>query len=407
MNKLILLPLLIISIGVLRAQNIDDNRFNFTYTQLPLIKIDNAYSSYETVVEHRYEQANTDSTLLQEAREEIMMEFFHRSMANYQHTVDSLDRNYLLQMSQWETQTNNGVKQPNGQPLVMPTQPIYPMQPTYPILKPIFLHASLGESEVMNAINLQGFSKGTGEIKVSVAVLPIQNIRINERKTGTGSTTKYTYTAQYNLPIELTVETPNQGILMKLRIMEGVQNYTIGEYKSKYDYQLFMLTNEMQFMRDLERSARANALQGANDYLNNQIGFPVKTRHAELYSVKRFKDYDYSDVTAAFTYTTQALELVKNDRDRKSAISAIDQAISAWNEVLYESNNYDSKARINDKITAMIQCNLAELMIWKADFQNAELNLNLAVSNGGKFKRHADDEKPFLADQKRRWEVNQ
>ena len=407
MNKLLLLPLLAMSFGHVNAQNIDDEKITFSYTQLPLVKIDNMYKSYEVIVEHRYEQANTDSTLLHEARQNLMMEFFQSAMTNHKRTIDSLDRSYLMQMAQWETQTNNGIKQPNGQPLAVPKQPIYPLQPIYPVLKPIFLHSAIGEDELKSAVNLQGFTQGLGEIKITIAVLPLQNIRINERKSGSGSSTKYTYSAQYNLPIELTVETPKNGVLMKLRIMEGVENYSIGEYKSKYDYQLFMLNSEAQFMRDLERSARNNALLGANNYINDQIGFPVKTRYAELYSVKRFKDYDYSDVTTAFTYTTQALDLVKNDRDRKSALPAIDQAIAAWNEVLFESNNYDSKARINDKITAMIQCNLAELMIWKADFQTAELNLNLAINNGGKFKRHADDEKPFLADQKRRWEVNQ
>ena len=53
----------------------------------------------------------------------------------------------------------------------------------------------------------------------------------------------------------------------------------------------------------------------------------------------------------------------------------------------------------------MIQCNLAELYLWKADFNHAELQLNLAIANGGKFKRHAEDEKPFLANQKKRWDA--
>ena len=407
MNKLLLLSFLTLSFAHVHAQNIDDEKVSFTYTQLPLVKIDEAYKSYEVVLDHRYEQANNDSTYLHEARQKLMLEFFQNAMANHQRTVDSLDRNYLMQMAQWEIQTNNGVKQPNGQPLVAPKQPVYPLQPIYPVLTPIFLHAPLAEAELTKNVQLQGFSEGTGEIKITLAVLPLQNIQLIERKSGTGSSTKYTYSAQYNLPIEITVETPKNGIIMKLRVQEGAESYAIGEYKSKYDYQLCMLNSKEQFMRDLERSARSKAIQGANDYLNNQIGFPVKTRYAELYAVKRFKDYDYSDVTTAFTYTIQALELVKNDRDRKSALPAIDKAIAAWNEVLFESNNYDAKARINDKVTAMIQCNLAELMMWKADFQNAELNLNLAIANGGKFKRHADDEKPFLADQKRRWEVNQ
>ena len=54
----------------------------------------------------------------------------------------------------------------------------------------------------------------------------------------------------------------------------------------------------------------------------------------------------------------------------------------------------------------MIQVNMAELMLWKADFTNSELNTTLAIGGGGKFKRHANSVKNFYADQKKRWSAH-
>ena len=403
MKKLLLFGALIgINFGTI-AQNIDDNKVRFEYIQLPSIVIDEAYDTYEVVVEHGYQQANQDSILLNEARQKLAMDMYEAELAVFKRSVDSIDRSYFTQMADWEIRTNKGETQANGQPLPQPISPMYPTPPIYPEAIVSNLHSELNESTVMNATDLQGFSKGANGAKITINILPIQDISIKETKKGTGASTKYTYKAFYRLPIELTVETPSQGILIKLRILEDQKSYKIGEYKSKYEYQREMLDRKLTFNADLERYARTQALNITNSYLNDEIAYPVKTRVAELYQVKRFKNYDYSDVTTAYTYTLQAIQLVKSDKDRSGAINAIDKAISAWNVIMEESNTHDSKARINDKVTAMIQCNLAELYLWKADFNQAELQLNLAIANGGKFKRHAEDEKAFLANQRKRW----
>jgi hypothetical protein len=131
------------------------------------------------------------------------------------------------------------------------------------------------------------------------------------------------------------------------------------------------------------------------------------SRSTEIYTIKKYKDYEYSDVVAAFTLTTQAFTLVGKDRNRASAIAKLDLAIDKWKSILEESNLYDEKSRVNDKITAMIQCNLAELLIWKGDFDQAELYVNLALnSKVFKFKNQAERVQGFYADQKLRWGVH-
>ncbi len=406
--KRLLLSLGILAFGIsANAQNINDNRVNFQYIQLPYMKIDKAFTNYDIVVNHDYRQANEDSIQMKEMIDQVSMDIFMSSMDRYQRQVDSIDRIHLRNMAAWEVSVNAGTTQANGQALPQPVRPAYPIAPSYPRFEPANLHPEIQDDLVKNSINIAGFEKGLGGFVVTVNIQPLRDVRIKQTKKGSGSSTKYVYTASYVLPIQLTVESPTQGKLIHMRINDNTQSYSIGEYKSKYDFDLYMKDNKADLYAKLHQSARTKALSQTNNYLNDQIGYVQRSRNAEFYSVKRFKDYDYSDVTAAYTKSVQALNLVGNDRDRSGAISAIDDAIAAWNEIMHESNTYDNKARINDKITAMIQCNLAELMVWKGDFANSELNINLAVNAGGKFKRHANGEKSFYADQKKRWQANQ
>jgi hypothetical protein len=156
----------------------------------------------------------------------------------------------------------------------------------------------------------------------------------------------------------------------------------------------------------MESKARNYAISEVDRILNDQFGFVKMTRETEIYSLKKYKSYEYSDVTEAYTITTQALSLVSKDRNRASAISKIDQAISKWKAILEESNLYDEKARVNDKITAMIHCNLSELYIWKGDFSSADLELNLALNSGVfKFKNESERRRDFYTYQKNRWDV--
>ncbi|MFK7785974.1 MAG: hypothetical protein AB8B56_12700 [Crocinitomicaceae bacterium] len=407
MKTLLLIVSFVGSISVAFGQIIDDNNINFSFTQLPYTKVDNAFTNYDVKFVHGYEQTNQEVLAAHELNKKAAMDMYLQSMIQYNAITDSIDVNYFRLMGRWEKDVNAGKTQANGLPLVQPAKQPYPAPPIFPAgLEEPRLNTPMDENAVLNGINIAGFNKGLGGFVVTVNVLGLSNIQINESKKGTGTTTKYTYTATYNLPVEVTVETPTQGKLIFLRILEGRQSYTVGSYASKYDYQAYMLTNEDQFHRDLEIAARRKAVTETNRYLNGQIGYVQKTRTAELYSVKKFKSYDYSDVTIAYTKTIQALMLVSQDRDRSSAVDKIEEALNEWEMILEESNDYDKKARINDKITAMIRCNMAELNAWQGEYDQCDVNVNLAISAGGKFKRHANGEKSFYADQKKRWNVH-
>lgn len=406
MKTLLLTLSFIGSFSLAFGQIIDDNKIQFTHTQLPYFKVDNLFTKYDVKVVHGYEQSNQEALAVHELSKDMAMNVFEQSMIQHKQAIETIDANYFRLMAKWEKDVNAGKTQANGLALPQPVQPAHPVAPVFPGLELPRLNSPMDESAVLNKIDIAGFEKGLGGFVVTVNVLGLQNIQISESKKGTGTSTKYTYTANYTLPVEITVETPTQGKLIFLRIMEGRQSYAIGSYSSKYDHKVYMLTNKEKFHNDLETAARAKAISKTNSYLNNQIGFVSRTRNVEIYSVKKFKSYDYSDVTTAFTKTVQALQMVSQDRDRSIAMTKINEALADWNMIMEESNNYDKKARINDKITAMIQCNMAELLAWKGEYNQSQVNVNLAISAGGKFKRHANGEKNFYADQKKRWNVH-
>ena len=406
--KRILLAIAVLFAGQLAfGQNINDHKISFSYIQLPLQKIDTQYDNYEVKVEHAYQQANEDSTAMFQIRQEAAVNVFHDLMKGYQRDRDSLDKIYLRQLSDWEKKTNAGTKNPDGTALAKPAPPMYPAPPAYPMMDSPQLHSEYADDNVNQRISLAGYEQGPAEVVITINMLPIRNISIAKSKKGTGSSTVYQYYAKYIMPIGLKVESPTQGVLMETTLFENVQSYKMKDQKSQYDHDIYMMDNKETFFRELEAYARSKALASVNDHLNNQFGFVEKNRTAEIYSVKSFKNYDYSDVTDAFTKTTFALQAVGNDRDRDGAMDLIDEALNAIKGILEESSVSDNKARINPKITAMLQCNLAELYIWQAEFDKADATVNIAMNSGeGKAKRHCKDELGFYRDQRTRWNVH-
>ncbi|MDB3907166.1 hypothetical protein N9355_06825 [Crocinitomicaceae bacterium] len=407
MKRILLASALMLIGSVSFGQNINDHKINFNFIQLPLLKIDTQYDNYSVKVEHAYSQANEDSTVMFSTRQEVAMQLFMQSNEQYHRERDSLERIYLAQMSSWEQKVNAGTTNPDGTQLAQPVAPMYPPAPVMDLIEAPMSHSEFQENMATDRINLSGYTKGEGEVEITITIHPIRSYRIVESKKGTGASTKYNYTARYVMPIGLRVANPSQGIMMETTLYESERTYNLPSQKSKYDHELYMKDNKETFFRQMETAGRNSAISQLNDHLNNHFGFVQRTRSAEIYSVKSFKGFDYTDVTNAFTQITLALQAVGSDRDRSGAMSLIDAAISATETILAESNIGDKKSRINDKVTAMLQCNLAELYMWKADFNKCDGLANLAMNSGeGKAKRHIRDEMGFYKDQRNRWDVH-
>ncbi|MFT6501328.1 MAG: hypothetical protein ACJASQ_001440 [Crocinitomicaceae bacterium] len=407
MKKILLTATLLLGVSFAHSQNINDNKVNFKYIQLPLIKIDDQFTNYQILVEHDYNQANIDSLALFQARKDLAVTDFERQIVLYQASRDSLDKIYLGKLATWEKNVNAGLLKPDGTQIDKPSPPNYPIQPAYPNVEAPHLHTEFTDANVNQKIALSGFEDGLGGIQITIKLKPIQNISIVKTKKGTGTATKYLYSARYTLPVAVTIASPTQGILLETTMFTSPKTYKMTDQKSQYDHQIYMLDHKDEFYNKLELYARNAALAETNNYLNNQFGYVNKTRSTEIYSVKSFKNYDYTDVTQAYTLAVQALQVVGSDRDRDGAMDQLDGAIDAIKLILEESSLSDKKTRINPKVTAMLQCNLAELLAWQGEYDKAGATVNIAKNSGeGKAKRHCNGVTSFYADQRKRWDVH-
>lgn len=402
MTRLLLLFSLICSSASF-GQNINDNKVGFNYIQLPLIKIKEAFQTYEIRVDHGYQASNADSlTMLEMRKEQYEAEF-----TAYKKNHDAIQSNYYSRLANWEKKVNAGELGADGKPLQKPSSPTYPEAPNYLSVSQIQLNSELSDETVSNSISIEGFSKGMGGSILTVDVQAIRNINISYKKSGSGTSTKYQYKCTYQLPVLVKFETPTDGVVLQKVILQNTQTYPMKTYKSKYEYLNYMLNNKETFFTQLETAARRKALSEVNQSLNSELGYVNKTRRTEIYSVKKFKQYDYSDVTTAYSATVSALQLVGNDKNHSSAESKLQSALSQWNEILVESNLYDKKARINDKVSAVIQCNIAEIQFWLNEFDQTQTAANLAINSGVmKARNHAKSSNSFYNSFIKRWDVH-
>ena len=383
MKKIMVLACLI-SLQV-TGQNIDDNFVNFNYTQLPLISVDESLRSYRFEVVTDVEGANMDSTATYQIR-------LDNAVSIYQKRMDT----WLSKMSLIQQQENaTGASQSAN----------YPPKPSLElVVKPVQHTVTTNASA--EGIKISGFNEGDNGLLVRYTLLPIKNVKFSYSKKGEAANTKYDYKCSYMLQAKMEVIDPNNTVLFE-KMVGRAKTKGLGKYKSTYDFAKWYMNNRETFYAQIESEGRKAAITGSGSALDNQFGYINKNRKAEIYSVKKYKDYDYTDVVMAYNQTTEALLKVGNDRDRSGAMDDLEEAREMWLKILEESNLQNKKERINAKISAMIWCNLAEIAVWMADFNEADNQVSKTMNSGiMKAKSHIKGEKSFYADQKNRWNAN-
>ncbi len=383
MKKIMVLACLI-SLQV-TGQNIDDNFVNFNYTQLPLISVDESLRSYRFEVVTDVEGANMDSTATYQIR-------LDNAVSIYQKRMDT----WLSKMSLIQQQENaTGASQSAN----------YPPKPSLElVVKPVQHTVTTNASA--EGIKISGFNEGDNGLLIRYTLLPIKNVKFSYSKKGEAANTKYDYKCSYMLQAKMEVIDPSNTVLFE-KMVGRAKTKGLGKYKSTYDFAKWYMNNRETFYAQIESEGRKAAIAGSGSALDNQFGYINKNRKAEIYSVKKYKDYDYTDVVMAYNQTTEALLKVGNDRDRSGAMDDLEEAREMWLKILEESNLQNKKERINAKISAMIWCNLAEIAVWMADFNEADNQVSKTMNSGiMKAKSHIKGEKSFYADQKNRWNAN-
>ena len=383
MKKIMVLACLI-SLQV-TGQNIDDNFVNFNYTQLPLISVDESLRSYRFEVVTDVEGANMDSTTTYQIRLDNAVSIYQKRMDTW------LSKMSLIQQQENATGTSQSAN--------------YPPKPSLElVVKPVQHTVTTNASA--EGIKISGFNEGGNGLLIRYTLLPIKNVKFSYSKKGEAANTKYDYKCSYILQAKMEVIDPSNTILFE-KMVGRAKTKGLGKYKSTYDFAKWYMNNRETFYAQIESEGRKAAIAGSGSALDNQFGYINKSRKAEIYSVKKYKDYDYTDVIMAYNQTTEALLKVGNDRDRSGAMDDLEEAREMWLKILEESNLQNKKERINAKISAVIWCNLAEIAVWMADFNEADNQVSKTMNSGiMKAKSHIKGEKSFYADQKNRWNAN-
>ena len=383
------------------SQNVTDNKVSFTYIQLPTNPIDSKYATYEIILVKSFEKSNEDSLNAYQIKLDQANVNYEAQMNVWKEQKKNIDRNHLMQLGAWEKSTNAGTV------TAQPVKPDYPAQPVRLDIVMPNMHEDLPNDQVNNMINIDGFSKGAGGAIVTIDFKGVGGIKVVETKSGSGTTTKYSYKCDYTMPVEVKVETPSQGVVINTILLNEVRSYPMKDYASKYEYQLWYLDNQTQFWSELQKYARSQAMTEINNFLNNSCGYAARTWNTEVYSVKSHKDWSYDDLTKAYTLAKQGYDLIYQTRDRKNGHAKLQEAINIWKQALTESNVNDNKSRINEKVTALIYYNIAEAYMWMSNFDEAEQWINKAINAGEmKYKNEAKRLQGVLADQKLRWNAN-
>ncbi len=386
---------------VASAQNVDDQKISFNYIQQPSTPIQNT-KVYNVVVDHSIYQASNEDSL--EAFE-VKLNLAEAQLATWVEQKKKIDQMYLLEMAKWQKSVNAGAALPQ------PTRQPYPEMPELKEeLRMPLMTEEISEGIVDGKINLEGFSKGEGGATITVQFSGLTEARIVEKVTGSGATTKYQYTAEYVMPVSLKLEAPGQGIIVNENFNATKKTKLIDKYNSQYDFEYWSIENLDNFWKTLQAEEVNSVLTNINNTINDKCGFPVKNYNTEIYTVKKYKSHNYSDLIDGYTKAKSGYDLVYKSISRKEAASNLQKAINIWEDALTESNTVDNKARINDKVTALLYVNLAEAYIWLGEYTKADNYIQKAqITNAGagKYKREAKDLEYIMNNLKARELANQ
>lgn len=393
--KQFLLLLCVVTTGLF-AQNIDDQRVSFRYEQKPLISIDKSIPYALEINLSKYNQKSDDSIV----RYEYVLNQFEAQYAAWYEQKKTIDKNYLLEMSNWEKQrlVNPTLSQPN--------KPIYPQQPFKEDVDfPVLLNP-VNDAIVSEKIQLAGFNKGQGGIKIIYEHEGLENVVFEKKTKGTGSDAAIEYNLKYSSPYSIKVIDPTGNIVISKTGGESVRTYKIGKFDNEYGYEYWKIDNYDQMWKSVQESSISGNLTEANNLLNSEIGYPIKNITLDVYTVKKHKGMDYSDFIKAYTLAKEGYLAIENESS-KMVGSKLKKAISIWEEAEKESYIDDNKARVNKKVTATVYVNLANAYLWSNDFSKADYYIQKAISlSVSKYKNDAKRLQGLVDSRRKRFDAN-
>lgn len=399
--KLSILILCLISNGFY-AQTVKDHKVSFKYVQLPLEPFDKSVSTYDVVFVSNFDKTNEDTLAAYEERLSQAQKEQENLLQLWNADKLRIDRLYYSEMAVWEKAVNAGS--------TTAVQPIKQPYPDYPILKevsdPIYTE-EVAVDFCKQKINLAGYQKGEAGVIVTINHKGLQSARISKTITGSGSNRSYRYTAHFKMPIDVTIEVPNQGVIYNKSYYSNESISPISSEKSQYDFQLWWLDNKDVFWTNFQKKKLTSLLNELNSHMNTTYGFPNKSSESEIYVIKKYKDFDYAKFVDALTFAKIGYQKLSQGVDKESAKENLSKAIAIWNNELSQSTPSENKSRINKKATALLYANLAEAHMWIDEFDKADLFINKAITLGVlKYKNHCKRLQDRMVNLKLRYNSN-
>ena len=380
------------------AQNVKDQKVTFKYIQLPLQPLKGISNYKITVDQTAIERLNNDSLDVYNAKLVAMEAQYDNWLAQKKR----MDKAYLLEMAKYEKAVNAG-----NTSTPVPQKPNYPPQPSRAELPMPILSQEVAVNDVENKVKLEGFSKGSNGVEISISLLGFQNATFEVKQKKSTTKIDYTYSSKAKYPVRVKVIVPNKGVLLDQIVGDELITKKIKTYQSKYEFDYWKIDSLESFWNRRQKEILNESLQKAYNIVNSNFGFPLISYTTHIYTVKKFKNHNYNDLIDAYTYVSSGYNLIKNNKNHSQAIPKIKRGVSVWEKALSESNLSDSKSRINKKVTALLYYNLAEAYMWMNDFDKAE-NYRIKAEQAGvlKYKSKAKKLEKLMLDLKQRYLVN-
>lgn len=398
MKKILLFTLLLKCTFGLFAQNVDNQKVNFQYIQLPEKPL-KGVNSYQLIVNIDAVDINNQDSL---AAYNVQLAIWESNYQSWLTQKMAIDKSYLQAMEKYDRSINAG-----NTTIEQPTKKPYPVQPLKEDIPYPILTENVDVNSVQTKVALDGFSEGNNGAVVTVEILSFQNANVKVEKKGEASTTKYEYTSEAKYPIHVTIADQNGSIIVDQIIGDQLVTEKFATYDNQYSIKIWELEQKEDYWTKRQLAILNSNLTAVNTLINNKCGYTLRNRSTEIYTVKKHKGHSYNDLVDAYTLVNSGYGLVKNDRNHASAKSKILKGIEIWEKALGESNVNDNKSRINKKVTALIFYNLAEAYLWIDQFDNSE-NYRIKAEQAGvlKYKSAAKRLESLLKSQKSRYQAN-
>lgn len=236
-------------------------------------------------------------------------------------------------------------------------------------------------------INVSGLNKSEyGHIlfTVDVGAWEIKDrelvTRKNEKKNKDGTTTStltYGYKYRYKYPIKVKCENVSADtVIFDYSIMhDGWEN---GLTSDSYNDQT-KLNESWSQEQYLERArVRSQVFPGHGRFLESTYGYPNITEVEKFKTVKKFKNYDYSDYNNAVDKLIITLQSLPQKIDYLSDSDSLTllSIIGSFKTIVDDVDLNNNKSRINSKVAIEAYYNMAIAYLYLNDFASIDLLLN-------------------------------